>query len=307
MTDVRLTATTTDGEVVPVLSNTKGELLLEAPIAPPEFDGNLDGDLTVSGSAIFASTQAAFTSNGSLYFREGGGAAPGSNKALINASDGTADFAGGLIKLKVDGSATFVGAGTFAGGNVELYAAGADAGAIKFLSNSGGTLRSKFQGTTAETGIYSYANSPIKFNVGSSAEDLALTIASDLSATFAGTVTVSQNINGLKAISASGTSSDSAIRVYSDTLSTYTTDLNADGSAKFSGEVTIGSKGSAWLIRESNGVAMLIEQTRRQPRTKVRDLPRELDLIEEALNEIMEKLKMTPPSGWEVWDGSDNS
>lgn len=56
MTDVRLTATTTDSEVVPVLCNAKGELLLEEPSAPPEFDGNLDGDLTVSGSAEFTGT-----------------------------------------------------------------------------------------------------------------------------------------------------------------------------------------------------------------------------------------------------------
>ncbi len=67
MTDVRLTATTPEGEVVPALANTKGELLLEAPIAPPEFDGNLDGDLTVSGSAEFGGTATAdkFVGDGS--------------------------------------------------------------------------------------------------------------------------------------------------------------------------------------------------------------------------------------------------
>jgi len=58
------------------------------------------------------------------------------------------------------------------------------------------------------------------------------------SATFAGTLTVDENINGLKAISGSGTGSTAVIRVYSDTLSTYTTDLNADGSATFTGEVS---------------------------------------------------------------------
>lgn len=87
----------------------------------------------------------------------------------------------------------------------------------------------------------------------------------------------------------------------------------SNGSAEFSGDVVIGSRGSKWLIRESNGVAMLVEQTRRERMVdtdqteKVRDLPRELDLIEAALNEVMEKLRMTPPAGWEVWDGSDNS
>lgn len=84
--------------------------------------------------------------------------------------------------------------------------------------------------------------------------------------------------------------------------------LNPNGSATFAGDVVIGSRGSRWLIRESNGVAMLVEQTLRQPReeVKVRDLPNELDLIEQALSEVMEKLRMVPPAGWGVWNGSDD-
>ena len=90
---------------------------------------------------------------------------------------------------------------------------------------------------------------------------------------------------------------------YTVGTSTATSVINADGTASFSGDVVIGSKGSKWLIRESNGVAMLIEQTLRKTEAKVRDLPNELDLIEAALNEVMEKLRMTPPAGWPVWDG----
>ena len=56
MADVRLTATNPqDSSVVPVACNSKGELLLEQPPEAPEFDGSLDGDLTVSGGATFAS------------------------------------------------------------------------------------------------------------------------------------------------------------------------------------------------------------------------------------------------------------
>jgi len=52
MTDVRLTATNPeDASVVPVACNAKGELKLEEPIS---FDGNLDGDLTVSGAITSA-------------------------------------------------------------------------------------------------------------------------------------------------------------------------------------------------------------------------------------------------------------
>lgn len=54
MADVRLTATNpADSSVVPVACNEKGELKLEE-IPDQSFDGNLDGDLTVSGSATFA-------------------------------------------------------------------------------------------------------------------------------------------------------------------------------------------------------------------------------------------------------------
>ena len=53
MADVRLTATNpADSSVVPVACNEKGELKLEE-IPDQSFDGNLQGDLTVSGSASF--------------------------------------------------------------------------------------------------------------------------------------------------------------------------------------------------------------------------------------------------------------
>ena len=88
--------------------------------------------------------------------------------------------------------------------------------------------------------------------------------------------------------------------------------FGSSGSASFSDDVVVGSRGSQWLIRESNGVAMLIEQTTRgqiEPRMpeKVRDLPTELDLIEAALSEVMDKLKMVPPAGWPVWDGNSET
>ena len=54
MADVRLTATNPeDSSVVPVACNAKGELKLEE-IPDQSFDGNLDGNLTVTGSASFA-------------------------------------------------------------------------------------------------------------------------------------------------------------------------------------------------------------------------------------------------------------
>jgi len=66
-----------------------------------------------------------------------------------------------------------------------------------------------------------------------------INLNADGSGTFSGAITVTENINGLKAISGSGTGSGPVLRVYSDTLSTYTTDLNADGSAILKGGITI--------------------------------------------------------------------
>ena len=77
MTDVRLTCINPeDGSIVPVAGTAKGELKLEEPI---EFDGNLDGDLTVSGSSTFSDQviiggydSALNTSNGVLLGAVGG-------------------------------------------------------------------------------------------------------------------------------------------------------------------------------------------------------------------------------------------
>ena len=64
MADVRLTATNPeDSSVVPVACNAKGELKLEE-IPDQSFDGTLDGDLTVTGTASFADGNVVFTGTG---------------------------------------------------------------------------------------------------------------------------------------------------------------------------------------------------------------------------------------------------
>jgi hypothetical protein len=244
MTDVRLTATTPEGEVVPLLANAKGEVLLEEPIAPPKFDGNLDGNLSVGGTGTFAG----------VITRD----STGDNHAFLVNKDSTQ-------RMRID---------SFGG----IY-----------IGDTSGDL----------TG----ANAKISLAANGSAE-FADRITTGTATANAGLLTVTHNVASSGAAMIRGV-------IGTDTANP-TFLIRSNGSADFSGDVVIGSRGKQWLIRESNGVAMLIDQTKRGAKElrieeEVRDLPRELDLVEAALNEIMGKLKMTPPSGWPVWDGSDES
>lgn len=87
--------------------------------------------------------------------------------------------------------------------------------------------------------------------------------------------------------------------------------ISANGSATFAGDVVIGSRNKQWMIVESNGLAHLVEQTRavemRATYPPLRDIPGELTMVEEQLQKVLEKLRMVPEAGWEVWDGSDTN
>ena len=128
-------------------------------------------------------------------------------------------------------------------------------------------------------------------------------LSSDGSAQFAGLVNVDNKLQ----INRSGGQTCFDIRA-DGIQNAY---INADGSATFAGDVVIGSRNKKWMIVESGGIAHLVEQTRspnavpfmRYP--ELRNIPHELDLVEQALSEVMEKLRMKPPAGWPVWDGSD--
>ncbi len=321
MTDVRLTATNPeDSSVVPVACNAKGELKLEEPIAPPEFDGNLDGDLNVTGSATFSGdvkiggTETAHVhlyglglaeflrpdkdtytqlnaSVGNDRFTEGGVYSGGTKdfKWRLSNVDGSAEFADSVSAGgKVGNTSTETGVKLFPGGSVYASQLAGTSPVFYGMLNDGNTETSRINGD----GSASFAGE-VEIGDGSGSTDTGVKI---------------NPAGWMHLTRAAGTSM--LFRGYTKDTGAETVSIQANGSATFSGEVTVGSKGSKWLIRESNGVAMLIEQTRRgakEPRTEdVRDLPRELDLVEAALNEIMGKLKMTPPAGWPVWDGSDN-
>ena len=96
----------------------------------------------------------------------------------------------------------------------------------------------------------------------------------------------------------------------------YTYKIDSNGSARFAGDVVIGSRGKSWMLVEQGGLCHLVEQPSSlidegfsvdHDYPKLRDVFNELDLIERSLSQVMEKLRLTPPTGWPVWDGSDET
>jgi hypothetical protein len=174
--------------------------------------------------------------------------------------------------LDVEGNLTVSGSATLAGGNITLDADGDGTftGTLKARQDSASAIAI---GVTQD-GI---ANSDSTFRVDG---------------------------NGKLRIGANATNSPSVT-------------LDADGKGIFSGDVVVGSRSKNWMLVEQGGLCHMVEQTRSTAGLidagfsvteypKLRDVLHELDLVEQALNTVMEKLRLTPPAGWEVWDGSDN-
>ena len=195
------------------------------------FEGQLNGTSTVSivasGAGTFAGdiTLGDYATNGST---KGIKLNPDNNGngALVVQGGGTSDMAIGVY----DGVAKTYKASVFHDGSATFT------GPILGTNNAavGGYLGSCLAGVQSNSNGYLFWG-----GTSTDESDRTVSILPDGSATFAGTLTVSENINGLKAISAAGPGSTPVVRVYSDTLSEYTTDLYADGSAKFSDNTTI--------------------------------------------------------------------
>ena len=237
MTDVRLTATNPeDSSVVPVACNAKGELKLEE---IPPFDGNVDGDLTVSGTAMFAGGNLNISSNGFIDIESPFGGAQ--NAVIIKDNNSDAN-----IVLQSNGSATF-------------------AGGTAVITPTNGSFRAISNALDVTTGC-----GPVAPN--------------------------------------DGYGETYPLGVYSNDYTDTKFFVKADGSATFAGDVVVGSRGSRWMIVESGGLAHLIQQTVKDNNyPELRNIPNELTMVEQALGEVMEKLRMVPPAGWEVWDGSSEN
>ena len=157
---------------------------------------------------------------------------------------------------------------------------------------------------------------------------------------FASRLTIGSASNNTYAITTESNSSAGIyVRNFNDEGSVFvgvgsgpaaTSSIDADGGAYFTKDVIVGSRGKRWMIVESNGIAHLVDQSRDsvdqssafsvspgvaadEPADEsvkypaLRNIPSELDMIEQALGEVMEKLRMSPPAGWPVWDGSDEN
>ena len=322
MTDVRLTATNPeDSSVVPVACNAKGELLIEEPtLAVDDYvsktdtaSQNIVSDLTLGadkitldatdGSAKFDvnvevgdfdnTTGTKAFASGSLQVRRNDsntaivvykdGTTTGNQTAVVNA-DGSADFVSNGVQIE-ETAIPYNNTGNlyFRVGRLEdgshpilrLQTKNADSNFVYSDIKLDGTI-TKLGATGVDVGV-------LRMGVGSNGANIL-------------TDSIGVDYNGSLAI---GLQDDG----------TYKTLLSGtDGSAAFAGDVVVGSRSKKWMLVEQGGLCHMVEQLRATPATEyppLRDVIAELNVIEAALGEVMEKLRMTPPAGWEVWDGSD--
>ena len=217
MADVRLTATNPeDSSVVPVACNAKGELKLEELPPPYEFDGNLDGDLDVTGNAHFS---------GDIHLGIQGTFGVTPDEAFFGADD-----SGRLYGGEVNG--------------VYVVAFGSKPGFTPSLGRHIDFVMSAGSGQPAAAKIRFIRN----------------------------------------------------------------------GGARFIHDVQVGSRGELWMLTESGGLCHMVKQSKSNPfgveeveYPPLRNIPAELSMVEDALGQVMERLKMTPPAGWDVWDGSSEN
>ena len=134
------------------------------------------------------------------------------------------------------------------------------------------------------------------------------------SATFAGTISCTglRSDENIEIYKTNATDAAFEVRYPTNSNAFQTIYMQADGSAAFTGDVVIGSRNKQWMIVESNGLAHLVEQTRAAEMQEttyppLRDIPGELTMVEQQLQKVLEKLRMIPEAGWEVWDGSDTN
>ncbi len=269
MTDVRLTALNPeDSTVVPVACNSSGELLVDKG-EPEGPDLNVEGDLSVGGSAEFAGS---ITAAGDVVFTPSAGVAGPGNKIIWTTEAPFLDEVAGIVASR--------------------NSSGNAATELLFLTGGGSAGPASTVLTLAATGSAEFAGD---VGVGNYAGNAGVEV-SPLGAIFCNR---SNNSSGLW---------------YGQVNGNTTSSILADGSCNFAGDLVVGSRSKSWMLVEQGGLCHMVEQTRSVDADdadadypKLRDVFNELDLIEKSLSQVMEKLRLTPPAGWPVWDGSDET
>ena len=296
MTDVRLTATNPeDSSVVPVACNAKGELLLEEPTFSSDDYVRKTGD----------------TMSGGLHLGD---------KIILNATDGSATFVGGDVNIDSSGK-LLVGTSSALSADSEAGTDATDAWGLQLRGTN----------VPSSIGLFNYSDSI--FN------DRPNQLVFARSRGAGSTQTILGSGDAMGAVSFQGSDGSKFVRaaaircevdgtpgaddmpgrlVFSTTANgssspTERLRIESSGIATFASDVVISSRNKQWMIVESNGLAHLVEQTRAAEMRDtteyppLRDIPGELTMVEQQLQKVLEKLRMIPEAGWEVWDGSDTN
>ena len=289
MSDVRLTATNpVDSSVVPVACNEKGELKLEEPIlveGPQGEKGDkgdpgdpgADGDPftgTFAGDVTFTGTQRVH---------------------------GSVTFGAGNVSSAIDPGVHFyteTGQVRVISGNTQAYLDCYQAGSSVASISLGTDGSASFVSNTTRIEPYTY---PI--------ENGGYAKTSSVTSGYFRSVVPSDH--GHASVDEDWTSFTAFNKSARRTASVY-----ADGGAHFDQDVVVGSRNTQWLLVESGGLCHMVSAATMShettPRSQIsdipelRNIPRELTMVEEQLEKVMEKLRMIPQAGWEVWDGSSD-
>jgi len=334
MADVRLTATNPDDStVVPVACNAKGELLLDA----PPNNGVVDGDLTVSGTGNFGGTvyvadidvgegvkldtkgevvvrqdvseryafavtrdannsenfTATIKGNGSAEFKNN--VAIGDYVPSVSSEDGCYIYANGSYYAnRTNGSSSVFAANNDGSRTITLFAdGGADfAGGTDLGSTTNDGLRISNEG---EVTIQRSSGSDLLFRGYDSTTNSVQVFANGAASLAGGRVFVSSG--GTLLLDNGGNAVSSAV-----------TKINSNGLAEFGSEVTVTSRGQKWVLTEQGGICYMMSPSLRDDgfsQTPPRDVIKEIDYLKDLVQALYERLKMSPESGWDVWDGSD--
>jgi hypothetical protein len=303
MSDVRLTATNpVDSTVVPVACNEKGELLTVPPVIQ-----QIDNDVTINGNLTVDDGQAYFSGNVGI-----GTSSPPHNLSV--------ESGGRLWNVSDDGVTNYVTtSATNTQGDTTFHRQVANR--FHFGTEADGTNDLMFVGNNGNVGIGT--NDP-QSNLHIAGDGGAALIFQDSSGSDGvnSALIEADGTSALK-IQASGGLTSKAITFFRSSnsevmriASTGNVGVGTDtprSKLDVNGDVIVESRNKSWMLVEQGGLCHMVEQSASLDTgfevqyLNLRDVFAEIDSIKLALQEVMEKLRLDPPDGWPVWDGSNET